>query len=118
MDSAGESGPLLRVLSNLFRNRAEAADGTVSSAATATERDGALLLDVTDHGPGVPADLRTRLFEPFVSSKERGSGLGLALASRVMSYLGGTVSLVDGDRDGAHFRVEVPATAPLENGHE
>ena len=74
-----------------------------------------LALTVSDTGPGVPDHLRTRLFEPFFSTKSgratSGMGLGLTLVRRATMALGGTVELQDGSRDGgggAVFVVHIP----------
>lgn len=110
-DVAGDAA-LVRVLANLFRNSAEAggAEVAIRVEARSEPADGGeeLVLTVADDGPGIPATVGDRVFEPFVSSKERGHGLGLALSSRVMSYLGGALELVDAGPPGAVFRVRLP----------
>ena len=106
-----------RVLSNLIRNAIEAAPA-VRMRIVASLRSGALELLVEDDGPGVPQDVAQTAFEPFVSTKERGTGLGLALSARVLSYLGGDLRLLNPGEPGARFRVTVPivatAAAPAE----
>ncbi|MCA8941291.1 MAG: hypothetical protein KDB80_01920 [Planctomycetes bacterium] len=100
-------GPtIVRVLANLFRNSCEAGSGAI--AIDVTEQPNELCLDVVDDGPGVGSDVRDRVFEPFVSSKDRGHGLGLALVARVLSFLGGSIELQNPGEKGAHFRVRVP----------
>ncbi len=68
---------------------------------------------VTDTGPGVPRDVRDRIFEPFVSTKEEGTGFGLALAQQAVEEHGGTLRLEDVDTGGvgAVFVVELPLRA-------
>lgn len=110
-DTLVSSGPVVRVLANLFRNAAEAAAPervslTVSVRRTADER--ALEVVVTDDGPGVPEDLAPRIFEPFVSSKTTGHGLGLPLASRVLAYIGGSLRLANPGESGARFEMSIP----------
>jgi signal transduction histidine kinase len=109
-----ESGALLRVLSVLFCNAREAAGGAASVRVAASGDAGRLELLVEDDGPGVPAALGDRVFEPFVSTKERGTGLGLPLAARVLAFLGGDLALLNPGRPGARFRVRMPlpASAP------
>jgi signal transduction histidine kinase len=103
-----ESGALVRVLDNLFRNSVEAAGGDVAISLAVSTRLDELEISVRDDGPGVSSELGQKVFEPFVSSKQRGHGLGLALAARVMSFLGGTIELLNPGEEGAAFRILVP----------
>ena len=52
-------------------------------------------LRVSDHGPGLPAELRERIFQPFVTGRDDGVGLGLALAHRIVALHGGNLRLED-----------------------
>jgi signal transduction histidine kinase len=67
----------------------------------------ALVIAVDDSGPGVPEDLRERIFYPFFTTKERGSGVGLAMAQKIVASHGGSLSL-ETRGPGAHFRVRLP----------
>ncbi len=67
-----------------------------------------ICVEVEDTGPGVPEHLREHLFEPFVSGRPGGRGLGLALVATITARHGGIVALADGTR-GALFRVRLPA---------
>lgn len=98
---------LVRVLTNLFRNAVEA---TPAARVTvqANVRPGRLELLVRDDGPGIPADAGQRIFEPFVSTKERGTGLGLPLCVRILAFLGGDLELLNAGEPGALFRVRMP----------
>ena len=80
---------LRQVLVNLLHN---AGDATVAVSAE-TSGDGAVLVHVCDRGPGIPEDIRDRLFQPFVSRRPGGTGLGLAIVAQVMAAHGGDVSL-------------------------
>jgi len=68
------------------------------------------LVEVTFHdtGPGIPAEDRARIFEPFVSTKEGGTGLGLSVSYGIVSAHGGNLSLVMERNSGACFRVTLP----------
>jgi signal transduction histidine kinase len=82
-----------QALTNLFENARSAAEGQVHVDAETTAD--ALLLHVCDDGPGVPAEIRDRLFEPFASRSPGGTGLGLAIVARVMAAHGGSVALTE-----------------------
>lgn len=105
----GQGDALVRVLAVLFRNSLEAGGADVSVQVDCALSDGCLELTVQDDGPGVPQELGQRVFEPFVSGKERGTGLGLPLAARVLSFLDGGLDLLNPGERGARFRVRVPA---------
>jgi signal transduction histidine kinase len=64
---------------------------------------------VSDNGGGVPAALRERIFYPFFTTKERGSGVGLALAQKLVLGHGGALELDSEAGEGATFRVRLPA---------
>ncbi len=111
-DERVDADVLVRVVTNLLRNAVEASPAVHVRVHAAT-RLGRLELVVHDDGPGVPAELATRVFEPFVSTKARGSGLGLPLCLRVLAFLGGELELVNPGEQGACFRVRMPL---LEDG--
>lgn len=83
-----------QALVNLLAN-ARAAAGTRRVRVDAERGAGAVLLHICDDGPGVPSDLRDRLFEPFASRSPGGTGLGLAIVARIMAAHGGSVRLQD-----------------------
>lgn len=105
-----------RILSNLVSNAVRCTiSGCVKiDAKLRPDADGAnsLVLTVTDTGVGIPADLRERVFDEFVSErpdgKTSGTGLGLALVSRLVSNLGGTVTFRDRPGGGTVFDVILP----------
>ncbi|MFL6627517.1 MAG: sensor histidine kinase [Vitreoscilla sp.] len=87
-----------QALANLFENARVATISTDDAPAgrvhvEAEAVPGALLLHVCDDGPGVPAEIRARLFEPFASRSPGGTGLGLAIVARIMAAHGGSVAL-------------------------
>lgn len=72
--------------------------------------DGHAELQVRDTGPGIPTDLFPRLFDPFVSTKETGIGLGLAVSHRIAARHGGSLSAVNRPEGGACFVLRLPAS--------
>ena len=66
------------------------------------------LLQVADNGPGIPADVRLRIFEPYFSTRKSGTGLGLAIAHTIVSEHGGTIRARDNHPTGTVFTVELP----------
>ncbi|WP_425046854.1 sensor histidine kinase [Primorskyibacter sp. S87] len=119
---------LEQVLHNLIRNALEALDGQSDGEVrvSADMNGDQVVIEIADNGPGVPEDLVPNLFTPFVTTREDGSGLGLALSQRLVEKSGGEIILADnrphsglqpsptGDR-GAVFRVVLPiANFPAE----
>ena len=94
-----------RLVLNLLRNAAQAGE---SVWVTGSQRNGEVKIVVKDDGPGVPAELRDRIFDPFVSDKEQGAGLGLAIVKGIADANEARVLLVDEEQsagEGAEFHV-------------
>lgn len=116
---------LIQVVLNLVKNAAEAvtqehihrpeitlATGfqhgmRVAVPGTASRLDLPLFVAVRDNGPGIPEDIKPHLFEPFVTSKSTGSGLGLALVAKIMGDHGGLIE-VDSRPGRTEFRLHLP----------
>lgn len=100
------SPALVPVLASLVRNSVEAgATRVVVDARTGAE---ALVVEIRDDGSGIDPALGERVLEPFVSTKDQGTGLGLAMAARVAAYLGGALELGEHAGPGAVLRLRVP----------
>jgi signal transduction histidine kinase len=76
---------------------------------TSTPRDGRVGFEVSDIGPGLSAERQAQIFTPFVSFREGGTGLGLAVAQRTVLAHGGTIAVRSSPGDGATFTVELPS---------
>ncbi len=101
-----------RVLINLLEN-AVAAMAERGRVLLATQYDPVLkmaVMTVADEGPGIPAEDKARLFEPYFSTKKSGTGLGLAIVSSIITDHGGYVRVRDTIPHGALFAVELPAS--------
>jgi signal transduction histidine kinase len=66
------------------------------------------VLVVADDGPGIPEEMRSRVFEPFVTTKESGTGLGLAVVHQIVSQHGGRIDIETNGARGARFVVRIP----------
>ncbi len=68
----------------------------------------AVAIRLTDNGPGIPESVKTRLFQPFFTTKEEGSGLGLSIALRIIEEHGGTLDADSAEGEGAVFIITIP----------
>jgi len=117
---------LSQVFTNLIANAFEALDGTghitISAATSAIEADPAfagvhpptpaVVIDVADDGPGVPAEVTDKIFNPFFTTKVTGTGLGLAIVRKIVDAHDGRIDVSSAENKGTRFRVTLPvATA-------
>jgi len=105
----GDIDRLRQVLVNLLLNAGQALDGRGRIVVSLFSREQEICLRVSDNGPGVPPELRERIFEPFVSSKpkEQGTGLGLPLCRKLVEDHGGRLDLEE-STSGASFLLVFP----------
>jgi two-component system C4-dicarboxylate transport sensor histidine kinase DctB len=107
------------VLINLMRNAIDAMQGAPQRILRIEARthEGRAMLTVTDTGPGIRADILARLFEPFVTSKPAGAGLGLGLviSAQLVRAAGGTLRAGNRDEGGACFTVDLPSAISQEH---
>jgi nitrogen fixation/metabolism regulation signal transduction histidine kinase len=96
------------ILTNLLENAADAAGEGGRIMAASTVQNGRVAIEVHDSGPGLSAQARASLFQPTISFKKRGMGLGLSIARRSALLSGGDILLVKGELGGAAFRVLLP----------
>lgn len=129
--TAGDPDQLLQVFQNLLKNAAEAVPRVGGTIAISTAfRPGVkmvrpgqqseslpLLVTITDNGPGVPDNLIRDIFDPFVSSKVNGTGLGLSLVSKFISDHGGVVEC-DSRPGRTRFNVRLPVWRGKPDGTE
>ena len=112
----GDEGQLHQVVLNLVTNAIQVspADGVVR---VETRADGAHgVVEVTDSGPGVPVGERDRVFEPFFTQREGGTGLGLFVSYGIVERHGGSIDVGEAPGGGARFIVSLPAAGEARSG--
>ncbi len=107
---SGPASLLDQALLNLMVNARDAAKGGKVRLSTRLDADaGEALIRVEDSGPGIPAELRERVFAPFFTTKGKaGTGLGLYNVKHAVEQLGGRVDVIDGTLGGACFELRLP----------
>jgi signal transduction histidine kinase len=115
----GNESRLSRLFLNLLLNAAQAVAGDPEKehfirVVTRHDTGRNVTVEVTDSGPGIPADYIERVFEPFFTTKPagEGTGLGLAISRRIVEDIGGTIDVHSVPGRGATFQVVLPVTRP------
>jgi two-component system nitrogen regulation sensor histidine kinase NtrY len=110
---------------NIIKNAVEAIEAVPSTEErngrrikikTAILPSGAYVVDIIDNGKGLPVENRNRIFEPYMTMREKGTGLGLAIVKKIMDEHGGILELHDAPKDfdphgGAMIRIRFPEIA-------
>src|SRR6266568_2839417 len=109
MEVDGDPIQLRQVFVNLLSNAVEAAGAEGEVLVVARRAADAVTVTVEDTGPGVDPGTARRLFEPLITTKDRGIGLGLALVKRIVERHGGRVGYEPRQGGGARFTVQLPA---------
>lgn len=122
----GDPHQLCQVFTNLMTNAFDALGGagrvTITAAPGRLNNDPAfaeepptptVVVDVTDDGPGVPAELTDRIFNPFVTTKPQGSGLGLAIVRKIIDAHDGRIDLTSQVGAGTRFRITLPVSTTV-----
>jgi nitrogen fixation/metabolism regulation signal transduction histidine kinase len=107
----GDQDLIKGILTNLLENAAEAAGEGGCILGITEAGDGRVAIEVHDSGPGLSEQARDSLFQPTISFKKKGMGLGLSIARKSALLSGGDIVLVKGELGGAGFRVLLPLTA-------
>lgn len=111
----GEPLQLEQVVNNLIQNALDALKDNLKKSVhlTLTKSDGKVLLILRDNGPGISEEATDSLFDPFFTTKEIGEGLGLGLSISytIVSGMGGTISVENGEQGGAIFTLHFPGAA-------
>lgn len=105
---SADAGQIRQALVNLIHNGLEALTGEGRVTVSAADRSGALLLTVSDTGPGLSEEQRAHLFTPGFTTKAHGSGLGLTIVERIVNDHGGSISVESKTASGTTFRIRLP----------
>jgi signal transduction histidine kinase len=111
-EAVGNADKLRQVVLNLVQNAVEAAGPQGEVDVTLRTVGAQAELAVGDSGPGLTEEARTKLFEPFYTTKPRGTGLGLAISQSIARAHRGSIAVSTSSRGGALFTLRVPRTAP------
>ncbi|WP_395064842.1 ATP-binding protein [Paraburkholderia silvatlantica] len=118
-----ESSQLQQVIVNLLGNALDAvrdaSTRVIAIQASEPDAQGRVRFTIEDSGPGIAPDVLAHLFEPFVTTKPRGQGLGLGLAitSRIVEGFGAKITATNRDEGGARFTIEFAAAGPQRTEH-
>ena len=106
----GDAAQLRQVIHNLLQNAQDALSDTPQQRITVTSAlaDGAIRFSIVDNGSGFPEHLMKRAFEPYVTTKPRGTGLGLVIVKKIIEEHGGTVAISNIEPHGARVLITLP----------
>jgi two-component system sensor histidine kinase CpxA len=111
----GHPGPLVSAIENILRNAVRHSPPNSDVTISLDQEDGAAIITIADHGPGVDQDDLPKLFEPFFrtrksaeSERDHGTGLGLAIADRAVRMNGGRIDAQNSTDGGLIIRLRLP----------
>ena len=107
-DFTGDKVKLEQVFLNLLRNAKDAVGQEGSIFLSAERNEDTIIVRCRDNGCGIPSDIADTLFNPFVTRKEGGTGLGLSVSRRIVEAHGGTISAESSPEKGTVFTVTLP----------
>jgi PAS domain S-box-containing protein len=101
---------------NLLNNAAEAMKAMETGKKIAIDsfvEDDHIVIQISDSGPGVPDEIKNKIFDPYFTTKHEGTGIGLSFCHRIITDHGGSLTVSDADLGGAEFRIEIPIKKPI-----
>jgi PAS domain S-box-containing protein len=96
---------------NLLNNAAEAMktmEAGKKIAVASFVEDDHIVIRVSDSGPGIPQEIKDKIFDPYFTTKHEGTGIGLSLCHRIISDHGGSLAVSESELGGGEFRIEIP----------
>ncbi len=111
----GDGEMIKQCLINMIKNAVEAMpEGGVISLRTGL-RGTYVTLEIADNGPGIPRELREKVFNPFFSTKEKGAGLGLPMTKKIIEEMGGKIELHTRSGQGTRFVIHLPPVLAVDH---
>ncbi len=104
-----DQGQLTQVVLNLMRNAVEAAGDQGRIILRLRNLGDYVIFEIEDNGPGLPQDVLSEIFRPFFTTKERGTGLGLAVSQAIIHNSGGQITASNVNDGGARFSIKLPS---------
>jgi nitrogen fixation/metabolism regulation signal transduction histidine kinase len=115
----GDATQLRQIIHNLLRNAEDAlegrTDGVIRVRTEATAGRARLL--ISDNGPGFPGEMLPRIFEPYVTTKARGTGLGLPIVKKIVEEHQGSIEISNAPEGGARIDIRLPLVKVEEAKH-
>ena len=117
----GNHASLKSALLNLFQNAFQAGASRIDVALTAMAENARVSICIQDYGPGMSEAIAAQAFQPLVSGRQGGTGLGLSVAHAIIEAFGGQLQLTKNQPGGCHFEIQLPSTsistpAPVDPG--
>jgi signal transduction histidine kinase len=106
-----DESQLRQALLNLIRNAREAMPRGGELVVAVVRQEGTVEIRIDDNGAGVPEEMRSTIFDPFVTTKQRGTGLGLAVTREIVEAHHGTIQCEPLPQRGTRFRIALPAAS-------
>jgi two-component system sensor histidine kinase HydH len=103
-----DAARMKQALINLLINAIEASPEGETVSVSSYQKGGKIVIDVSDHGCGIPADKQEEIFSPFFTTKENGTGLGLPIAKKIIEAHKGDLEVLENREKGVIFRIRMP----------
>ncbi|MFY9909405.1 MAG: ATP-binding protein [Candidatus Sulfotelmatobacter sp.] len=104
----GDRAKLRQVLDNVLSNALEAVDSQGTVGLKIHTQDGFAIVECADSGPGIPENIRDKVFDPFFTTRENGTGLGLSIAYEIVQAHSGRIEVNSGAQAGTVVRIHLP----------
>jgi len=107
-ETMGDANQLKQAFLNIINNSIQVMPEGGTVEVTTTQKGGSIVVSIEDTGPGIPGDVMSKLFVPFFTTRQTGSGLGLAVTKRIIDNHGGDIEVMSEIGKGTRFDVSIP----------